>query len=319
MLVMRHLSEYLFCAVFLLALASCGRDNRASGIMDRAEACLEIAPDSAFVALDSLDRALLRTPELKARHALLYSIALENIGMHFCDDSIINIAVSYYQKIPEKGDDDELDRALHYRELVYEHAADYARIDTLTRQKQLIISERYADKMELADKEHTDRIRSTVTVAVSVAFLVAVAGIVLVRKRLAGIPNKEAMEIISKRLDILDSILASRIGENPSYERLAEKNLDELISDREKFLESTRSVFEATHPEFIRTLADSGLSEWEISYCCLYLLGLKGKEVGEFIQKKRHYIIDHEIRQKLGLTEHDTNLAPYLRGLIAKA
>ena len=42
----------------------------------------------------------------------------------------------------------------------------------------------------------------------------------------------------------------------------------------------------------------------------------QGKDIGEYIQKKRHYIISHEIRQKLGLDEHDTNISIYLRELL---
>ena len=59
-------------------------------------------------------------------------------------------------------------------------------------------------------------------------------------------------------------------------------------------------------------------TDWEIGYCCLFTLGLKGKEVGEFIQKKRHYIISSEIRKKLGLGEHDTNIGIWLRALLSE-
>ncbi len=88
------------------------------------------------------------------------------------------------------------------------------------------------------------------------------------------------------------------------------------MSDREEFLRSTKIVFEESHPKFTAYLHDKGLTDWEIGYCCLYTLGLKGKDIGEYIQKKRHYIISHEIRQKLGLDEHDTNISIYLRDLL---
>ena len=92
--------------------------------------------------------------------------------------------------------------------------------------------------------------------------------------------------------------------------------IDVLMADREEFLRSTKIVFEESHPKFIAYLQDKGLTDWEIGYCCLYTLGLKGKDICEFIQKKRHYIISHEIRQKLGLDEHDTNISIYLRDLL---
>jgi len=49
---------------------------------------------------------------------------------------------------------------------------------------------------------------------------------------------------------------------------------------------------------------------------CLYAIGLRGKEVGEYIQIKRHYIISHEIRMKLGIDEHETNIGIYIRRLM---
>lgn len=48
------------------------------------------------------------------------------------------------------------------------------------------------------------------------------------------------------------------------------------------------------------------------------MIGLKGKDIGSYIRKKRHYIYSSEIRKKLGLGEHDTNLGIYLRNLLAE-
>lgn len=59
-----------------------------------------------------------------------------------------------------------------------------------------------------------------------------------------------------------------------------------------------------------------GLSMYEINYLCLYAIGLRGKEVGNYIQIKRHYIISHEIRKKLGIDEHETNIGLYIRKLM---
>jgi hypothetical protein len=45
-------------------------------------------------------------------------------------------------------------------------------------------------------------------------------------------------------------------------------------------------------------------------------IGMRGKEVGEYLQIKRHYIISHEIRMKLGIDEHETNIGLYIRRLM---
>ena len=73
-----------------------------------------------------------------------------------------------------------------------------------------------------------------------------------------------------------------------------------------------------SHPKFIKHLEDRGLNEWEINYCCLYALGLKGKEIGEYIQLKSHFNNSSDIRKKLGLGEHDVNLGTYIRKLLAE-
>ena len=285
--------------------------NDAGALMDNAEAHLELHPDSAFVALDSLDRRELNTPELRARHALLYSIALEKCGISIMNDSIINIAVNYYSST---GDRERAEKALLWRDIILEQAENIETTDTLKRQNARIIQERYVDKLELVEK----RRQTWAIILISLSILAFC--ITLIRKyahRLKQKPDDKAMALIRQRLSVLDKILASHISSDDKAYRISEEEIENLISDRESFLISTKIVFKENHPEFISALEDKGLTDWEIGYCCLYTLGLKGKEVGEFIQKKRHYIISSEIRKKLGLGEHDTNIGIWLRTLIS--
>ena len=51
-------------------------------------------------------------------------------------------------------------------------------------------------------------------------------------------------------------------------------------------------------------------------YAYLYVLGLSGKEIGEYFNTKSHYNISSAIRQKLGLENKGANLASYLKSLI---
>ena len=130
----------IFLAVIALCFASCGRSfSLAERFLDEAEAKLETQPDSAFVELDSLDRSLLGTKELRARHALLYTIALEKVGMEITSDSIINIAVDYYST---SGDEAMKEKALYYKNIINQNAASVHK-DTLALQRQKIIEERY--------------------------------------------------------------------------------------------------------------------------------------------------------------------------------
>ena len=84
------------------------------------------------------------------------------------------------------------------------------------------------------------------------------------------------------------------------------------------FLYTTRMTFAAAHPDFISYLELKGLTEHEIEYCCLYAIGLKGKEIGQYIKRACHYNESSDIRAKLGLGKHDTNLSNYLRDLLAQ-
>ena len=123
-------------------------------------------------------------------------------------------------------------------------------------------------------------------------------------------------EIIKNRLEILNGLLAKEISSNDSYATSYNKWVESIKRDKAEFMNSTRLTFAVSHPKFIRHLQSHGLTEDEINYVCLYALGLRGKEVGEYIQLKRHYNISCEIRKKLGVDEHSTNLSIYVRRLM---
>ena len=127
---------------------------------------------------------------------------------------------------------------------------------------------------------------------------------------------KPIQDVIQKRLNILNGLLAKEITNNESYAEPYNKWIDTVRNDKKKFMDSTRLAFAASHPKFIEHLEQHGLSADEINYLCLYAIGLRGKEVGEYIQMKRHYIVSHEIRKKLGIDEHETNIGPYIRRLM---
>ena len=92
--------------------------------------------------------------------------------------------------------------------------------------------------------------------------------------------------------------------------------MEELLANKDTFMVSTKLAFAGSHPKFIKYLEERGLTDWEISYCCLYALGLKGKEVGSYIKMRSHYNNSSEVREKLGINEHDTNLGIYIRKLL---
>lgn len=304
----------IFLAVIALCFASCGRSfSLAERFLDEAEAKLETQPDSAFVELDSLDRSLLGTKELRARHALLYTIALEKVGMEITSDSIINIAVDYYST---SGDEAMKEKALYYKNIIDQNAASVHK-DTLALQRQKIIEERYTDKQAIVDRGKSIWLLCLLVVIVIAVLMVAVRMFTKTHRKLMEKPDDEALSIIRERMLVLDKFLASRLSSDYSFDKAAEADLDRLVSDQDEFLRSTMILFRDSHPEFVAELKSHDLTDWEIGYCCLYVLGLKGKDVGNYLKKKRNYIISSDIRRKLGLTEHDTNLGIWLRSRLA--
>lgn len=137
---------------------------------------------------------------------------------------------------------------------------------------------------------------------------------------IAGNPpvDRQSLAVLNDRLDLLNKFFTATISGNQKIDDKAQEEVHRLVEDKDKFLYTTRMTFAAAHPDFINFLESRGLSEWQIEYCCLYAIGLKGKEIGSYLNRKRHYTDSSDIREKLGLEEHDTNLGIYLRDLLRR-
>lgn len=127
---------------------------------------------------------------------------------------------------------------------------------------------------------------------------------------------KPIEDAIKVRIEMLNGLLASRIADNTSYAEPYGTWKDRIIQDKDEFMNTTRLAFKASHPKFIEYLEQHELTESEINYVCLYAIGLRGKEVGEYMQLKRHYHISSDVRKKLNLNEHQTNIGIYIRKLM---
>ena len=128
----------------------------------------------------------------------------------------------------------------------------------------------------------------------------------------------EAKAVIRERLEILNKVIISHITDTSSANKKAYQELEALVADRESFIESTRLTIEGNNPEFIAALKKQGLTDEEINICCLYVIGLKGKDIKAYTSQPRHYNQSADIRHKLGLTENDTNLSIFLREMLEK-
>ena len=131
--------------------------------------------------------------------------------------------------------------------------------------------------------------------------------------------NQTAKNALLKRIDLLNRFFLANITKDAKTSKEVDKEIEDLLENKEVFMTSTRMAFAGSHPHFIKHLESCGLSEWEINYCCLYALGLKGKEVGEYIQMKSHFNNSSDIRKKLGLPEHGITLGTHIRQLLSEA
>ncbi len=118
-------------------------------------------------------------------------------------------------------------------------------------------------------------------------------------QRSAG--NGPTLNVLRERLDLLNRFLTASITENPAEQKNLSREVSALLSNRQDFIDSTRLAFTESHPKFIAHLQGCGLTEWEINYCCLYALGLRGKEIGDYIHLKSHFNQSLAIRRKLGI------------------
>ena len=213
------------------------------------------------------------------------------------------------------------------------------------------IEERHRKEIELLDAEHSKERIMFISI---IAILSAVIVIYLIRKQLQirtaekkqleiekkryeqlyadAITERDALTkmiedssvkdetkaVIRERLEVLNKVIISHITDTSSANKKAFQELEALVADRESFIESTRLTIEGNNPDFIAALKKQGLTDEEINISCLYVIGLKGKDIRAYTSQPRLYIQSAEIRHKLGLTENDTNLAIHLRNMLEK-
>lgn len=137
-------------------------------------------------------------------------------------------------------------------------------------------------------------------------------------KKLLDTPEEipsEVQEAIQIRIEMLNSLLASYITDNDKYEKSYDNWVKELTDNKDEFMNSNRLAFQVSHPNFIKYFEDHNLTLDEINYVCLYAIGLRGKEVGNYMKKRSHVNISSAIRKKLGIDKHETNIGIYVRKL----
>lgn len=130
--------------------------------------------------------------------------------------------------------------------------------------------------------------------------------------------SKPVADAIKTRIEILNSLFAAQIKNTDANAKSNSEWIEQIINDKDEFINTTRLAFKASHPKFIEYLESHELTTDEINYVCLYAIGLRGKDIGNYTQEKRHYHKSSDIRKKLGLIEQDTNLSIFIKSLLKK-
>lgn len=108
----------LFLSMFLLMAVCCGRHGGAYSRMDKAESLMVSKPDSALMILDSITPEMLSGKRVKARYALLKSMALDKNYIDTTSFDVLQPAIDYFLK---KGSADEKLRTYYYQGRIYQN------------------------------------------------------------------------------------------------------------------------------------------------------------------------------------------------------
>ena len=107
---MKRIALFTVIALLICTMGACDRPE--SRRLQRAEAVMESAPDSALAILDSIDTATLTRASDRALYALLLTQGRIKTYEVLTDDSLISTAVSYYE---DHDPDSNLMKSLFYQ------------------------------------------------------------------------------------------------------------------------------------------------------------------------------------------------------------
>lgn len=126
----------------------------------------------------------------------------------------------------------------------------------------------------------------------------------------------EIKEALREQLNALNKFFMANISS--MYSENAAEQLAELITDQKHFLVMLRSSFMVSYPKFMAYLKESGLSDKEMEYCCLYCIGLNGNETASFLKRPSYKNEVLQMRKKLKMVRGDTNIDIFLRRKLAE-
>ena len=90
------MKQIVITVIIFLSAISCKQENPIAIKLDCIHEAITINPEDALPMLDSIDTRQLTSSKLRAKHSLLYSVALDRNYIDITTDSIITPALKYY-------------------------------------------------------------------------------------------------------------------------------------------------------------------------------------------------------------------------------
>ena len=116
------MKNWLSLALVAFFALSCSGLREARTGMDRAESCMDSAPDSALMIVRGIEGNTLPSRSLRARHALLLTMAQDKRYIDVKEDSTIRVAYEYYQR---RGSRQEQLLSTYYLGVIQQNAENY--------------------------------------------------------------------------------------------------------------------------------------------------------------------------------------------------
>ena len=115
------MKQIAITVIIFFSAISCIQENPIAIKLDCIHEAIRINPEDALPMLDSIDAQQLTSSRLRAKHSLLYSVALDRNYIDITTDSIITPALKYYS---HRGTPDGQCATYYYAARIYENAGD---------------------------------------------------------------------------------------------------------------------------------------------------------------------------------------------------
>lgn len=119
----RSISILLWVSLIVCGLCSCAKGGTKAKLQE-VESIISEKPDVALDVLERVRQSELNTGGVKARHSLLYVMALDKIHANPADIALIEAADKYYSRF---GSPEEKMKTNYYKGLIYQNGKEYTR------------------------------------------------------------------------------------------------------------------------------------------------------------------------------------------------